>query len=51
MGDNTMSYPLAILLASVLILGAVLVILYTVKRMKNEFEKSMIAASDEDADH
>ncbi len=48
MGDDTMSYPLAILLASLLIIGAVIVILYTVKRMKNEFVKSIITASDED---
>lgn len=48
MGDNTMSFPLAILLATVLIVGAVGVILYATIRMKSEYEDSLLISSDKE---
>jgi hypothetical protein len=41
-GDDTMSYTLAVLLASLLMIGAIWVALYTTKQMKHEFEQSEI---------
>jgi cytochrome bd-type quinol oxidase subunit 2 len=41
-GDTTMSYPLAVILASVLLLGAIWVAWYAMKQMKNEYRQSEI---------
>jgi dolichyl-phosphate-mannose--protein O-mannosyl transferase len=41
-GDDTMSYPLAITLASILFVGALSIILYATHRMRIEFEKSKL---------
>lgn len=44
-GDDTMSYPLAIVLAALLVIGAIFVAWYATKRMKNEFRNSEIVSS------
>lgn len=51
-GDDTMSYPLAILLTSILMIGAVGVAFYATKRMKYESKQSekQIADKEEERD-
>lgn len=44
-GDDTMSYPLAIILTSILIAGAIFIIWYATRRMKNEFKQSEIISA------
>lgn len=41
-GDDTMSYPLAITLTSVLIIGALWVAWYATRFMQREFDKSVL---------
>jgi predicted branched-subunit amino acid permease len=49
-GDDTMTYPLAIILASLLIAGAIFVAWYATRRMKSELEASEIVPEDEKED-
>ena len=49
-GDNTMSYPLAILLTVVLLIGAVIVALYATRRMKVELKQNKIRDTGKDQD-
>lgn len=44
-GDDTMSYPLAILLTSLLVIGAVWIMWYATKRVKNEWKQSSTGVS------
>ena len=39
-GDDTMTYPIAIIVSSVLILGALWVLWYATKQMKNDNKQS-----------
>jgi hypothetical protein len=40
-GDDTMTYPLAVILSSALFIGAVFVAWYATRRMKRELKQSM----------
>lgn len=44
-GDETMSYPLAIILTSLLIAGAVIVVWQATRRMMKEFKQSEIISA------
>lgn len=50
-GDDTMTYPVAIAVTSVLFIGAFWVVWYATKRMKCEYENSVIETGKNDEEN
>lgn len=47
-GDDTLTYPIAILLTLAFMLGAIWIAWYATRRMKNEFDNSVIESENQE---